>query len=74
MIKLMKERFCSCYQIDNRIVESDKLAIDSESVDYVFANMYLHHVENPLLAIQEMVRILKSGGKIVITNADEHCH
>jgi len=34
--------------------------------------MYLHHVEDPPAAIKEMVRILKPGGKIVITDADEH--
>jgi len=41
-------------------------------VDYAFANMYLHHVEIPSQAIKEMVRILKPGGKLVITDLDEH--
>jgi SAM-dependent methyltransferase len=35
--------------------------------------MYLHHVESPLNAIKEMVRILKPGGKLFITDLDEHC-
>jgi ubiquinone/menaquinone biosynthesis C-methylase UbiE len=34
--------------------------------------MLLHHVENPKVAIKEMVRILKPGGMIVITDLDEH--
>ena len=34
--------------------------------------MYLHHADNPPDAIKEMVRILKKGGKIVITDADKH--
>jgi len=34
--------------------------------------MCLHHVENPLAAIKEMRRILKRGGKLVITDMDEH--
>jgi len=36
------------------------------------ANMYLHHVEEPLIAIKEMTRILRPGGKLVITDLDEH--
>jgi len=38
----------------------------------VFANMYLHHVENPPVAIKEMARILKLGGMLVVTDLDEH--
>ena len=34
--------------------------------------MYLHHVKDPLVAITEMVRILKPGGKLVITDIDTH--
>lgn len=52
--------------------ESMNLPIENESVDYVFANMYLHHVPNPEKAIQEMVRILKPHGKLVITDLIAH--
>jgi ubiquinone/menaquinone biosynthesis C-methylase UbiE len=72
MIDEMKKRFCPCYQIDYRTGESESLPIENEALDYVFANMYLHHVEDPPVAIREMVRILKPVGKIVITDADEH--
>lgn len=34
--------------------------------------MCLHHVESPPDAIREMARILRPGGKLVITDADEH--
>ncbi len=46
--------------------------MDSNSVNHAFANMYLHHVEKPAVAIKEMYRILKSGGKLVLTDLDEH--
>ncbi|HEX3053396.1 MAG TPA: class I SAM-dependent methyltransferase [Aggregatilineaceae bacterium] len=52
--------------------EADHLPLDDFSVDYVFGNMVLHHVENPPEAIQEMVRILRPGGKLVITDLDSH--
>lgn len=34
--------------------------------------MYLHHVVEPSIAIKELYRILKPGGKLVTTDLDEH--
>ena len=47
-------------------------AVPEESLDAVFANMYLHHTTDPLAAIREMVRVLRPGGRLVITDMDEH--
>ncbi len=58
--------------IEYRQGEAEQLPLTNESVDYAFANMYLHHVETPPEAIKEMVRVLKPGGKLVITDLDEH--
>lgn len=74
MLDQMKKKFGSNGNIDYRLGESEKLPIENGAVDYAMANMYLHHVENPLSAIKEMVRILKPGGKLVITDLDEHHH
>jgi arsenite methyltransferase len=41
-------------------------------LDAVFANMYLHHAPDPAAAVAEMARVLKPGGALVITDADEH--
>lgn len=59
-------------EIDCRVGESAALPIADRTVDYAFANMYLHHVESPADAIREMARILKPGGRLVITDLDEH--
>lgn len=72
MLNEMKNKFADKKGIDFRVGEAEVLPISDESVDYAFANMYLHHVESPSKAIQEMVRIVKRGGKIVITDMDEH--
>jgi len=72
MLEEMKRKFASIEGIDYRLGEAEKLPILDEAVDYAFANMYLHHVVSPQKAIKEMVRILKSGGKLVITDMDEH--
>ncbi|MEQ6359630.1 class I SAM-dependent methyltransferase [Thermoanaerobacter thermohydrosulfuricus] len=42
------------------------------SVDLVFTNMALHHVDDPLKGIQEMHRILKPGGVITIIDVEKH--
>jgi ubiquinone/menaquinone biosynthesis C-methylase UbiE len=71
MLAEMRKRFTGA-QVDCRLGGADQLPIASASVDYAFANMYLHHVEEPPEAIREMVRTLKPGGKLVITDLDEH--
>ena len=50
------------------------LPLPDSSLDTVFANMYLHHCPDPLAAIREMVRILRPGGRLVITDMDSHTH
>jgi ubiquinone/menaquinone biosynthesis C-methylase UbiE len=58
--------------VDYIVCKVENLPIESETVDIVFANMLLHHVENPGVTIKEMVRILKPGGRLVITDLDKH--
>jgi len=72
MLSEMKEKFAGVADVDYRQGYAESLPIDDESVDYAFANMCLHHTENPPLAIKEMARILKPGGVLVITDLDEH--
>jgi arsenite methyltransferase len=56
--------------------EADGLALPLEdgSVDVAFANMYLHHCPDPEAAIRELVRILRPGGRLVLTDLDAHAH
>jgi arsenite methyltransferase len=52
--------------------EGLSLPLPDASLDAVFANMYLHHCEDPLAAITEMARLLRPGGRLVITDMDAH--
>lgn len=74
MLAEMKRKFASTAEVDYRLGQAESLPLTEAEVDHVFANMYLHHVESPAEAIKEMVRPLKSGGKLVITDLDEHTH
>ena len=69
MLEKLKKKFPA---LDCRRGEAEGLPLEDDAVDYVFANMYLHHVERPSEAIKEMSRILKVGGRLVITDLDEH--
>lgn len=72
MLKILKSKLAFPDKVKCRVGEADNLPIEDDQVDYVFANMYLHHVEHPYKAIREMVRILKPDGMLVITDLDEH--
>jgi ubiquinone/menaquinone biosynthesis C-methylase UbiE len=72
MLREMRKEFNGIGTIDYRIGDAINLPIEDGYVDYVFANMFLHHVESPVDAIEEMARILKPTGVLVITDLDEH--
>jgi arsenite methyltransferase len=54
--------------------EGQSIPLPDGSVEVVFANMYLHHCPDPLSSIKEMVRILRPGGRLVITDMDTHTY
>jgi ubiquinone/menaquinone biosynthesis C-methylase UbiE len=72
MLATMRDKFVGRGQIEYRIGEAEHLPLADQEVDYVFANMCLHHVETPASGIREMARTLKPGGRLVITDLDEH--
>jgi ubiquinone/menaquinone biosynthesis C-methylase UbiE len=71
MLEVMQRKFDG-QPVTYHLGTSEALPLEDASMDYVFANMYLHHVEHPLEAIGETTRLLRSGGKVVITDLDEH--
>ncbi len=53
---------------------AEALPLPDASVDFVFSNMFLHHVDDPGQAIAEMARVVRPGGRVVITDLDSHSH
>ncbi|HEX9059249.1 MAG TPA: methyltransferase domain-containing protein [Clostridia bacterium] len=51
-------------------IEADgrSIPVDSSSFDIVCASMYLHHIDEPKEAIEEMARILKPGGTVFLAD------
>lgn len=58
--------------IETLETEAQVVPVQEASVDAVFANMFLHHIEEPEEAIREMSRALKPGGIAVVS--DFHTH
>lgn len=50
----------------------EQVPIYDESLDHAFTNMALHHVGNPLKALEEIYRTLKPGGMVHITDVEKH--
>ena len=50
----------------------EDLPLFDNSIDNVFTNMALHHVVQPEKAIEDMYRILKSGGTAIISDVEQH--
>jgi excisionase family DNA binding protein len=59
-----------------KLIEGDAhdLPLPDESQDLVYANLLVHHLLEPALAIKEMHRVLKPGGKVIISDIDRHNH
>ena len=74
MLEALHRKFPDSDAVDCRTGEAERLPIDGAAVDYSFANMFLHHVEDPPRAIREMARIVRPGGRVVITDLDPHDH
>lgn len=72
MLKQMQKNLDYTTAVQYRRGEAEALPIEDGTCDYVFANMFLHHVPAPPAAVKEMVRILKPGGILVVTDLDEH--
>lgn len=72
MLEFLKQRFGHFREV--QIVKKSPQKIDAadNSVDYVFSNMHLHNIAEPVELIKDMVRILKPGGKLAITDITEH--
>ncbi len=56
------------------LLEGDVMALPLKdaSVDAAFANMVLHHAEDPAAMLREMARVAKRGGVVAITDEVEH--
>lgn len=72
MLAVAKQNLAAFGNVELREAKGGKLPLPDNSVDTIFGNMYLHHDPNPAAAIVELVRVLRPGGRLVLTDLDAH--
>lgn len=54
--------------VDFRIENAEALNFHDDSFDIVLSVNTLHHLKNPFKVIDEMLRVLKAGGRIILSD------
>lgn len=60
--------------VEFRIGNVESMPFQDSSIDVVIGNMVLHHCPHPEIAVSEMSRVLKPGGRIALSDLQEHTH
>jgi ubiquinone/menaquinone biosynthesis C-methylase UbiE len=60
--------------VEFKIGNVEQIPLPDSSIDAVIGNMVLHHCLNPEAAVGEMARVLVSGGRLVLSDLQEHTH
>jgi len=58
-------------QVDFRIENAERTSFASGSFDAIFLVNVLHHLSNPYLVIDELIRILSPKGKLILADFSE---
>ncbi|MFQ5891695.1 MAG: class I SAM-dependent methyltransferase [Candidatus Methanofastidiosia archaeon] len=72
MLRVAAKNLKGFTNVEFRLGDIEKIPLKDLSMDGVFGNMVLHHTPNPKIAISECTRVLKNGGKLVISDLDKH--
>ena len=58
--------------VDFKIGNAEQIPLPNSSVNAVIGNMILHHCLNPDAAIREMARVLVPGGRLALSDLQQH--
>lgn len=74
MLKELQERAVKSglKNIDTLECDGQDVPVQDSTFDIAFANMYLHHFEQPETAVKEMSRIVKKHGVVFLADFYEH--
>ncbi len=72
MLAVAQRNLTAFDNVELREASGGALPLPDASLDAVFGNMYLHHDPTPPAAIAELARVLRPGGRLVLTDLDAH--
>jgi len=72
MLKVAARNLEGFDNVELRQADGLSLPLEDGSLDAIFANMCLHHMPEPPSALKEMARLLRRGGKLILTDLDQH--
>ncbi len=53
------------FEVEGRVADAERLPYDDDSFDLVVGHAVLHHIPDVELALREVIRVLKPGGRFV---------
>lgn len=73
MLELARRRFGDdCTDVSLRIGELDHLPLRDAEADFACINLVLHHLSRPQDSLNEIARVLKPDGLVLVTDFDRH--
>ncbi len=60
--------------VEFKIGNVERIPLPYASIDAVIGNMVLHHCPSPEAAVKEMARVLVPGGRLVLSDLQEHSY
>src|SRR5437899_9742370 len=60
--------------VEFKIGNVEQIPLPDASVDAVIGNMILHHCLNPDIAVRDMARVLVTGGRLALSDLQQHIH
>ena len=60
--------------VEFKIGNAEQIPLPSSSVNSVIGNMVLHHCPDPQAALKEMARVLVPGGRLALSDLQEHAY
>ena len=64
---LLTSDFSNDSHLDYQNIDAEKTGLENSKYDFVIASNMMHHVPHPIIFLEEMYRILKPGGKLIIS-------
>ena len=76
MLEVAREnlRALGVSNVDLVLGDAARLPLEDGSVDAAFANMVMHHAEDPAAMLREMARATRPGGTVAIVDEVEHSY